>query len=164
MHKKEEEATWVGESIQRALGNSPVFWRLGHTRGGTSRKGQKIVWRPQQGWTALDGQTRVCSEVSRQWGKQCGWFNQNRLALEKSKMCESHWEIITSLITFHKVTGIQTNNNETHCKAPCKYNTLSGDMQEKKKKKMSSQSLQHHGLPHHINIMLFKHTNTKISL
>ena len=79
-------------------------------------------------------------------------------------MCESHWEIITSLITFHKVTGIQTNNNETHCKAPCKYNTLSGDMQEKKKKKMSSQSLQHHGLPHHINIMLFKHTNTKISL
>lgn len=50
-------------------------------------------------------------------------------------MCESHWEIITSLITFHKVTGIQTNNNETHCKAPCKYNTLSGDMQEKKKKK-----------------------------
>lgn len=32
---------------------------------------------------------------------------------------------------------------------------------KKKKKKMSSQSLQHHGLPHHINIMLFKHINYK---
>ena len=39
MHKMEEKTTCVGERLDHALGNSPVFLRLGHTKGGTSRKG-----------------------------------------------------------------------------------------------------------------------------
>lgn len=37
--KKEEEAAWVGESLDHAQGHHTVFWRLDQSRRGASRKG-----------------------------------------------------------------------------------------------------------------------------